>query len=64
MTDDQFDMLMAAQLTQINLLKSIDANLAHLAMGQKPTAPIHPNWRNARDELKNAVGVWKSFSQE
>jgi hypothetical protein len=62
MTNEQFDALMAAQLAQINLLTSIEANIMWIAQQQKPQSSIHKNWKLAMEEFKNAIPAWKNLN--
>jgi len=55
MTDKQFQQLYAAQLAQIALLQAIEANVSFMTHKHVPTERIHPNWKNARDLLEQAM---------
>ena len=58
MTDEQFNLLMAAQLAQINLLRSIEANISRITRDKSPQQVAHPNWKEAQQELENALSQW------
>jgi hypothetical protein len=58
MTDEQFNLLMAAQLAQINLLRSIEANIGLIMRDKSPQQVIHPNWKEAQKELEDALNQW------
>lgn len=58
MTDEQFNLLMAAQLAQINLLRSIEANIGLVTRDKSPQQVIHPNLTEAQKELEDALNQW------
>ncbi|WP_211440906.1 hypothetical protein [Collimonas humicola] len=63
MTEEQFDLLMAAQLTQINLLTSIEANLGILGRAAAPHNGVNKNWKAAMEELANGMPTWDHFKK-
>ena len=49
MTDQQFQLFLAAQLAQVALLQAIEANVSFMAHKHVPSDRIHPNWKRARE---------------